>query len=146
MAALYADTYDPCSTGDHSQLTFRVVQLPGKVTVVAAGYAHCVVGLDGGRAFSWGFGEEGQLGLGREENQHVPREVGRTSRGSQCFNSTHHRFLRQIAGLAGLHMIAASLGRGHSVCVVSKRMRPLLYDIQHHEKVRCVGWTACSCP
>ena len=68
------------------------MELPGKATVIASGYAHCIAGLDDARTFAWGSGEQGQLGLGRDENLFTPRE---------------------IVALKGLFCVNAGLGRAH---------------------------------
>ena len=42
----------------------KQISLNSKVSSVAAGWSHSICATDDGRIFSWGYGEDGQLGLG----------------------------------------------------------------------------------
>jgi len=47
----------------------------GRVTVLAAGENHSLACLDSGEVYSWGYGQQGQLGHGSSSNEKVPKLV-----------------------------------------------------------------------
>ena len=47
----------------------------GRVTVLAAGENHSLATLDNGDVYSWGYGQQGQLGHGSSSNEKVPKLV-----------------------------------------------------------------------
>lgn len=69
------------------------------VVSIEAGYGHCAVVCETKRFFVWGFGEEGQLGLGRDRSETVPREV---------------KVLR------GLSTLSIALGKTHTAVIVAR--------------------------
>lgn len=51
----------------------RMIGLNGiKVKAVAAGWAHSLILTNTGQVYSWGYGEDGQLGLGQFKNIDTP--------------------------------------------------------------------------
>ena len=72
--------YGQLGHGDEeNQLAPRRVPAAGfngeRVVMVAAGGRHTVALSEAGHVFTWGNGEDGQLGHGDEENQRAPRQV-----------------------------------------------------------------------
>jgi len=62
--------------GEENELVPRLIEGPlvGKVGIGAtAGYGHSLVWTEEGRVYSFGFGGNGRLGHGGEENELVPR-------------------------------------------------------------------------
>ena len=47
----------------------------GRVTVLAAGENHSLACLDNGEVYSWGYGQQGQLGHGSSSNEKLPKLV-----------------------------------------------------------------------
>lgn len=45
------------------------------ISAVSAGGAHSLAIANNGKAYSWGYGEMGQLGLGNEEDSFIPQQV-----------------------------------------------------------------------
>jgi len=51
----------------------KVAGLVGiKISEIACGFSHSLALSQAGELYTWGFGEEGQLGQGSEENSHIP--------------------------------------------------------------------------
>jgi alpha-tubulin suppressor-like RCC1 family protein len=46
-----------------------------KVTDIACGGSHCLATTESGNLYTWGSGEGGMLGLGRDRDEHRPRKV-----------------------------------------------------------------------
>ena len=72
--------YGPLGLGDEEDrarptLVARAVFDGEAVLMVACGDAHTVVATEGGGVYTFGNGEEGQLGHGDDENQLAPRRV-----------------------------------------------------------------------
>ncbi|GMI02558.1 hypothetical protein TrVE_jg10599 [Triparma verrucosa] len=89
--------------------------LVGKViTSLSLGFAHgaCVSAV--GELFSWGFNEEGQLGLGHEENVFEPEIVPiALEMGGEALSSEEKGDLK-------VRVLDVACGHTHTACVVSK--------------------------
>ena len=72
------------------------------VTSLSAGFAHTAAVSAVGMLFTWGFGEEGQLGHGVESNEFEPRQVS--------FDATE----------GNLRCLSVACGHTHTAAVVSK--------------------------
>ena len=69
------DTFPPCQTiacTCHGKCTFGQGQ---EVASVACGGEHSLATTSGGEVFAWGWGRYGNLGVGPQEDRHVPTQV-----------------------------------------------------------------------
>ena len=59
----------------------KQIRLNVRVRSVAAGWSHSLCASEDGRVFSWGQGEDGQLGLGEEKSAENPTEIPESKSG-----------------------------------------------------------------
>ncbi|GMH84677.1 hypothetical protein TL16_g09994 [Triparma laevis f. inornata] len=109
------DNLDKGEGGEVENILVPTATLVGKVvTSLSLGFAHgaCVSAV--GELFTWGFNEEGQLGLGHEENVYKPEIVGLSCEwGGERLSSDER-------GDSKIRVLAVACGHTHTACVVSK--------------------------
>jgi hypothetical protein len=83
---------------------------------IHCGFAHSAITTFSGKLFTWGFNDEGQLGLGHEKNVGYPTNVSFNGESTDCEQ----------------YVVSVACGRTHTICIVSNMPPSRFRERQEH--------------